>query len=47
MGTNVAVEALRAAIAQKKTTLSKVLDMANQLKAADRIRPYIEAFDLR
>ncbi|MGK5082055.1 type IV toxin-antitoxin system AbiEi family antitoxin domain-containing protein [Bdellovibrionota bacterium FG-1] len=43
IGTNVAVEALRTAIAQKKTTLSNVLDMANQLSAADKIRPYIEA----
>jgi hypothetical protein len=43
IGTNVAVEALRKAITQKKTTPSKVLEAAIQLGFAERIRPYIEA----
>ena len=43
VGTNTAVEALRKAIIEKQTTLSKVLDTAIKLGFADRIRPYIEA----
>ena len=43
VGTNTAVEALRKAISEKQTTLSKVLDTAIKLGFADRIRPYIEA----
>ena len=43
IGTNIAAEAIRKAILQKKTTLSKVLDIAIELGFGDRIRPYIEA----
>lgn len=43
LGVNVAIEALRKAIARKKTTLSKVMDTAVQLGQINRIRPYIEA----
>lgn len=40
---NIAIEALRRAIHLKKTTLSKVVDMANNLGVLRRIQSYIEA----
>lgn len=44
IGTNIAIESLRRGIKEKKTSLSKVLDAANQLGIAHRILPYVEAF---
>ena len=43
LGAQTAVEALRGAIKDKKTTLSKVLDMSARLKVEHRIITYIEA----
>jgi len=43
LGTQTAIEALRKAIKNKKTTLSKVLDMTMRLKVEHRIITYIEA----
>jgi predicted transcriptional regulator of viral defense system len=43
VGTTIGIEALRRAVRNKKTTLSKVMDMADQLKVLHRILPYIEA----
>jgi predicted transcriptional regulator of viral defense system len=43
LGTNTSVAALRTAIESKKTTLSKVLEMAKELRVVHRILPYIEA----
>jgi len=40
---NIAIEALRRAIHLKKTTLSKVVDIANKLGVLRRIQSYIEA----
>ena len=43
LGTQIAVEALRRAVAAKITTLGTIMDMAVRLGTAHRIRPYIEA----
>ena len=43
LGTQVGIAALRAALESKKTTLGKVVDMANQLGVTHRILFYIEA----
>ncbi len=43
LGTQTAVEALRQAISDKKSTLDKVLKMATRLKVEHRIIAYIEA----
>jgi predicted transcriptional regulator of viral defense system len=43
LGTQVAIEALRQSLEEKKTTLGKILDMAVKLKLDHRIRPYVEA----
>ncbi len=43
LGTQTAVEALRQAITDNKTTLDKVLKMASRLKVEHRIIGYIEA----
>lgn len=43
VGTRVGIEGLRRAIAAKKTTFGKVMDMAVKLGVAHRIRAYIEA----
>lgn len=43
LGTPTGVEALREALKEKKTTLSKIWDMAIRLKVGHRIIAYIEA----
>ena len=43
VGTQIAAESLRRAVQSKKTTLGKIMDMANRLGVAHRVRPYIEA----
>jgi predicted transcriptional regulator of viral defense system len=43
IGTSVAVEALREAVKTKKSSLSKVMSMAKQMKVLHRVLPYIEA----
>ena len=44
LGTNTGIQALRTAIAQKKTKLNKVADMAVKLGIIQKILPYIETF---
>ena len=43
IGSNVAMEAVRRAVREEKTTLGDLMDMAKQLGVRDRLRPYIEA----
>jgi predicted transcriptional regulator of viral defense system len=42
LGSQVGIEALRRAVERKRTTLSAVMDMAVQLGADHRMRPYVE-----
>ena len=44
LGANTSIAALKSAIQSKKTTLSRVLEMAKALGVTHRILPYIEAF---
>lgn len=43
LGAQVGVVALRKAVQSKKTTLSKVMDMAKRLEVLHRVLPYVEA----
>ncbi len=43
IGTQIGIEALRKAIKEKKTTLSKIVETATKLGLEHRILPYIEA----
>ena len=43
IGTQTGLKALRLAIESKKTTLTKIMDMAQKLSVVHRIRPYVEA----
>jgi predicted transcriptional regulator of viral defense system len=42
IGSNIAIEALRLAINEKKTTLKKIIEIAKSLKVYHRIQSYIE-----
>ena len=43
IGIQVALEAIKQALAQKKVKLGSLIDMAKKLKAEDRLHPYLEA----
>lgn len=43
LGSQMGLEALKRAVADKKTTLGKIMDMATKLKVSHRIQAYVEA----